>query len=223
MKTKAPIPIRVADFQRLLDQVTQVTDRANVVRQRCSGLGRMECLTLQILERFRQRKEELRRRIAQRRLSPEELALHLPRCMRQSYLEGGLRREQLETLPRDLSMKALAEEIGVACSRMTRIGDTLSDEVDPLSGQPRGKGLIHREPSPDDRRVILIRITEAGSRRVRDQDGHAGRMARILLKRIPAAEQEGVRQGLERYCAALESALPELQAALGGVEECDNS
>ena len=220
MKTKNRPPAQVAAFQRLMDQVTQLTDRANFVRQRCSGLGRMECQTLQLLERFRLRKADLRRRIAQGQLSTEELAQHIPRCMRQTYQEGGLRKEQLDLLPRDMSMKVLADEIGVACSRMTRIGDTLSDEIDPVTGQMRGKGLIHREPSSDDRRVILIRITEAGSLRVRDQNGHAGRMAQLLLGEIPDDELMVMLAGLERYISALERTLPEMVAEAAEKEEC---
>ncbi|MDP2360688.1 MAG: hypothetical protein Q8O14_08035 [bacterium] len=208
-------------FQHLMDQFTLLTDRANFVRQRCSGLGRMECLTLQLLERFRQNKPEIRRRIALRQLSSTEENQHLPRCMRQSYRDGMLRKEQLETLPRDMSMKALADEIGVACSRMTRIGDTLSDERDSLSGAMRGKGLIHREPSSDDRRVILIRITDEGSARVRSQMGHAGRITRKLIEQIPPAERELVRKGMETYLAALENILPMMLETAGGEpEEC---
>lgn len=206
-----PIPAeRLEAFQRLMDQFSLLTDRTNFLRQKCSGLGRMECQTLQLLERYRQRKEDVRARIAARQLSEEEVAQYLPRCMRQAYQEGSLRKEQLEQLPRDPSMKALADEIGVACSRMTRIGDTLSDEVDPVTGQMRGKGLIHREASPDDRRVILIRITEEGSARVRTQNGHADRITRLLVESIPAAQQEGVLKGMEGYLAALEKVLPEL-------------
>lgn len=223
MKTKAPPEAELAAFQRLMDQFTLLTDRSNFVRQRCSGLGRMECQTLQLLERYRQRKPEIRRRIARHLLTPEEVAQYLPRCMRQSYQDGSLRRDQLELLPRDLSMKALADEIGVACSRMTRIGDTLSDEVDAATGTMRGKGLIHREPSSDDRRVILIRITEAGSARVRSQEGHAGRITRRLLEQIPRAELATVRKGLETYLAALERTLPGLLEEEGEAADCDRN
>lgn len=222
MKTKSLTEAELASFQRLMDQFTQLTDRANFVRQRCSGLGRMECQTLQLLELYRQRKPELRKRIAQRLLSEDEVALFIPRCMRNAYHDGALRKDQLELLPRDLSMKVLADEIGVACSRMTRIGDTLSDERDPGSGQMRGKGLIHREPSSDDRRVILIRITEEGTARVRDQKGHAGRITRMLLEQIPKDEREPVRQGLEVYLSALERILPAVLESAGPVD-CDTN
>jgi DNA-binding MarR family transcriptional regulator len=222
MKTKSLTEAEIAAYQRLMDQFTQLTDRANFVRQRCSGLGRMECQTLQLLELYRQRKPDLRKRIAQRLLSEEEVTLYIPRCMRNAYHDGALRKDQLEQLPRDLSMKALADEIGVACSRMTRIGDTLSDERDPGSGQMRGKGLIHREPSSDDRRVILIRITDEGSARVRDQKGHAGRITRMLLDQIPKEQRESVRQGLEIYLGALERILPAVLEAAGPLD-CDTN
>lgn len=221
MKTKPPSSTQLADFQRLMDKFTLLTDRTNFVRQRCSGLGRMECQTLQLLETFRRRKPEIRERITRRLLAPEEIGHYLPRGMRQQYLDGSLRKEQLELLPRDLSMKALADEIGVACSRMTRIGDTLSDERDPATGAMRGKGLIHREPSSDDRRVILIRITEAGSERVRSQSSHAGRITQQLLEQIPPGERDPVRHGLDLYLEALERTLPAILEAEGTREDCD--
>lgn len=223
MKTNQIEPGRLEAFQRLMDQFGLLTDRTNFIRQKCSGLGRMECQTLQLLERYRQQKTLVRQRILGRQLREEELALYLPRCMRQSYADGSLRKEQLEALPRDPSMKALADEIGVACSRMTRIGDTLSDEVDPATGQMRGKGLIHREPSPDDRRVILIRITEAGSQRVQTQHGHAGRITRRLLEQIPPQEQELILRGMSGYLAALERVLPDLLEEENETRDCNST
>jgi hypothetical protein len=121
-----------------MERFSLLTDRANFLKQRCSGLGRMECQTLQLLERYRQSKPEIQERIRRRELSDEEITLHLPRSMRQDYVNGTLSPELIEELPRDLSMKALADEIGVACSRMTRIGDTLSDEIDPEKVESQG-------------------------------------------------------------------------------------
>ena len=83
----------------------------------------MECQTLRLLEDFRRNKSVLRTRIAKADLSEHEVELYIPRTLRQEYEQGTLTPAQLEELPRDLSMKALAGMIGVACSRMTRIGD----------------------------------------------------------------------------------------------------
>ncbi len=221
MKTISPAPERLEAYQRLMDQFGLLTDRTNFIRQKCSGLGRMECQTLQLLEQYRQQKPLIRLRIANRQLSEAEVALYLPRCLRPTYYDGTLRKEQLDALPRDPSMKTLADEIGVACSRMTRIGDTLSDEVDTTNGQMRGKGLIHREPSPDDRRVILIRITEAGSQRVRTQNGHASRITQRLLEQIPEGEQDLILRGMAGYLAALERVLPGLVEEENDNRDCN--
>lgn len=213
MKIKSIPRERSERFQLLMERFSTLTDRSNFLRQRCSGLGRMECQTLQLLERYRLAKPEIRERIRRHDLDEREIQLYLPRGLRQKYLERRLSAERIEQLPRDLSMKALADEIGVACSRMTRIGDTLSDETDPVTHKMRGKGMIHRGPSPDDRRVILIRITEAGSAKVQSQGEHNARIASLLLEKIPAEDAERVEQGMNLYLKALEEILPEMADA----------
>jgi DNA-binding MarR family transcriptional regulator len=201
---------QVRRFGRLMEGFSLLTDRSNFLRQRCSGLGRMECQTLQILDNYRLRKKSIQERIRASSLSEEEILLYIPRTLRAKYVAGEVPSEVIDSLPRDLSMKALAEQIGVACSRMTRIGDTLSDEADPSTRKIRGKGLIHREASPDDRRVILIRITELGSEKVGKQGRNNERIAKILLNKIPPAELEAVERGLVCYLSALEEILPDI-------------
>ncbi|MDD3996268.1 MAG: MarR family transcriptional regulator [Sphaerochaetaceae bacterium] len=49
----------------------------------------------------------------------------------------------------------LAEEIGLSRSRLSRILDTLET-----------KGLLERTISPDDRRNILVRLTEKGNNKI---------------------------------------------------------
>ncbi len=199
-------PELLTQFMSLVEQLSLLTDRSNFLRQRCSGLGRMECQTLRLLEDFRCSKPELRERIRRQELTEHEVELYVPRTLRSEYEHGELTEAQLEELPRDLSMKALAGMIGVACSRMTRIGDTLADERSARGG--RGKGMIHRAPSPDDRRVILIRITEKGSEKVREQEARSREFTTLLLSRIPADQHRKALDGLEHYRAALEAILP---------------
>ncbi len=216
MKIKPASPTRTEALQLLMERFSMLTDRANFLKQRCSGLGRMECQTLQLLERYRQSKPEIQERIRRRELSDEEITLHLPRSMRQDYVNGSLASELIDELPRDLSMKALADEIGVACSRMTRIGDTLSDEIDPVSQQMRGKGMIHRGPSPDDRRVILIGITEKGTEKVESQGGQNSRIAELMIEKLGPVDLPVVEQGLSLYLKALEEILPQMAEELPG-------
>jgi len=227
MQAKPPEPPEpaeaVAAILELMEQVGLLSDRSNFLRQRCSGLGRMECQTLQLLESYRRAKESLRDRIRRRELSDAEVQQHLPRGLRKDYENGGLPEKVLAELPRDLSMKALADEIGVACSRMTRIGDTLSDEIDPLTRKMRGKGMIHREPSPDDRRVILIRITDKGSAKVAEQGRQTERIAAMLLERIPTGKRAVVEEGLRVYLRALGEILPRLAEESGGADDCQTN
>ena len=72
--------------------------------------------------------------------------------------------------------------------------------------------MIHRAPSPDDRRVILIRITEKGSEKVREQDERSREFATMLLDRIPVEQQRKALEGLEHFRFALEASLPQVEA-----------
>jgi DNA-binding MarR family transcriptional regulator len=208
--TQAPSRESLRLFGRLMDGFSLLTDRSNFLKQRCSGLGRMECQTLQILDAFRLQKRALHEKIRSYSLTEREVEMHIPRSLRASYAQREIPAATLKELPRDLSMKQLAEQIGVACSRMTRIGDTLSDDMNPTTKQQRGKGLVHREPSPDDRRVILIRITNIGSDRVAQLGRNNERIVRALLDKIPAKDVKSVERGLSCYLKALHDILPEI-------------
>jgi DNA-binding MarR family transcriptional regulator len=89
---------------------------------------------------------------------------------------------------------ALAKAIGADKTRIIGVLDDLQE-----------RGLIARQPDPDDRRVHLLALTPAGTRR------HAAAQADIrtreesLLARLPADDRPGFVRGLR----ALSSVPPE--------------
>jgi DNA-binding MarR family transcriptional regulator len=212
---------RLIHFQEMMQKFSQIIDRSNFFRQRCTGLGRMECQTLRLLDSFKEKKALIRERIKSTTLTPEEIKLYIPRALRVKYQAGELG-DLLDSLPRDISMKSLAGEVEVACSRMTRIGDTLSDEMDPNTGKMRGKGMIHREASPDDRRVILIGITELGSQKVCEQSDSGLKIAQEILDDIPPAKIPIVEEGLQIYLSLLEKHLPAYSSENTSVSNSDS-
>ena len=85
-----------------------------------------------------------------------------------------------------VTMRELSERMSVANSTMTRMIDQLVR-----------RELVHREASPDDRRVVRARLTAAGL-------ALRGRIAQkyrqffeTMLKEIPAERHEQVIQSLE--------------------------
>jgi DNA-binding MarR family transcriptional regulator len=84
----------------------------------------------------------------------------------------------------------LATREGVSAPTMTRIVAVLVTE-----------GYVVREPDPDDRRVWLVRATEAGAQVINDVRSARSRALLDRVSRLPAAERD-----------ALLAALPALEA-----------
>jgi DNA-binding MarR family transcriptional regulator len=81
---------------------------------------------------------------------------------------------------------ALAQAIGADKTRIIPILDDLQD-----------RGLIRREPDPDDRRVRLVSLTARG-RRVRQSAQEAiQRQEERLLARLPAVERRAFLHALQ--------------------------
>lgn len=103
-----------------------------------------------------------------------------------------------------LSMSRLAELLDVSFSNTTGIVDRIEE-----------RGLVERTRVPDDRRVVLVRLTPAGERLLDDVDavrtdligGAIDRLTAPQLERLEAASRD-IRDALR---AELESA-PELYA-----------
>ncbi|MFI9047543.1 MarR family winged helix-turn-helix transcriptional regulator [Streptomyces sp. NPDC053427] len=86
---------------------------------------------------------------------------------------------RLDTTP-IRSQAALAEAIGADKTRIIAVLDDLD-----------ARGLIHRRPDPDDRRVRLLSLTPEG-RRLRDAvQADIQRGEEELLAQFPAAERDG--------------------------------
>jgi DNA-binding MarR family transcriptional regulator len=85
----------------------------------------------------------------------------------------------------------LAEHIGADKTRLIGVLDDLQD-----------RGLITREPDPDDRRARLLAVTPKG-RRLRDQVRRAiRREEQQVLAALPAGERATFLRALQRLAAA---------------------
>ncbi|MBI5290653.1 MAG: MarR family transcriptional regulator [Chloroflexi bacterium] len=103
----------------------------------------------------------------------------------------------LLAVPEDgnVSMNELSETMGLASSTMTRMADQLV-----------GKGLVHRRPDDEDRRVVRVGLTSQG-REVRCTLEQAlQEFFKQVLGEIQADEQLAMLQVLEKVNSALTKA-----------------
>jgi DNA-binding MarR family transcriptional regulator len=102
----------------------------------------------------------------------------------------------LYTLQRNgqMTMSRLAEVLNVSLSNATGLIDRIEE-----------RGFVERTRVPEDRRVVLIRVTPEGERMLQEIDALSDELLRSVLSRIDRSKLAGVRQA----ATALRDALAE--------------
>lgn len=103
----------------------------------------------------------------------------------------------------DMPMSRLAEMVDVSVSNATGLIDRLEE-----------RGFVERVRVPDDRRVVLVRLTQAGRRLVDDIEILRAETLRIVLDRLDPTQLDGV----ARATADLRDALAAVTAAPGATD-----
>ena len=103
---------------------------------------------------------------------------------------------------RKMPIARLAESLNLDASTATRNVDTLQKA-----------GLVVREPSPDDRRVSLLRLTEEGIKRLNKINAGMNRYYSEVLASIPQSKLPIVAEGLELFVSALNPMLLDEEAS----------
>lgn len=100
----------------------------------------------------------------------------------------------LNTLQRhgQMPMSRLAEMLNVSLSNATGLIDRIEE-----------RGFVERTRVPEDRRIVLIRVTEAGERMLGEIDALSDELLRSVLGHLDRSKLAGVRQAV----AALREAL----------------
>lgn len=101
------------------------------------------------------------------------------------------------------AMGRLATSLGVQPSTLTRICDVLVH-----------KGLIRRQPVPDNRRTIHAELTAGGRKLVRQVTAQRGRIIDAVLARMAPEAQDRIAQSLGEFTAAAGD-LPDVAWTLG--------
>src|SRR4029078_7221759 len=100
------------------------------------------------------------------------------------------------TLERDgeMTMSRLADVLGVSLSNASVLVDRMED-----------RGYIERTRVPEDRRVVLVRVTEAGTRMIQTNDALSDELMRAVLGRLNPAELPVIARATAEVRAALEA------------------
>jgi DNA-binding MarR family transcriptional regulator len=103
----------------------------------------------------------------------------------------------------DMPMSRLAEMIDVSVSNATGLIDRMEE-----------RGFVERDRVPDDRRVVLVRISETGRRLIDDIEVTRAQTLRSVLDRLDPDQLEGI----ARATADLRDALAAVAATPGATD-----
>jgi DNA-binding MarR family transcriptional regulator len=121
------------------------------------------------------------------------------RMLRQGLSMGHLHAMSILERHGELPMSGLAEMLDVSLSNTTGLVDRMEE-----------RGLIERHRVPDDRRVVMVRITEKGREALAEADVLKEELLRAILHTLE-------RPSLERLAAALD----DVQGAVSAILRTD--
>jgi DNA-binding MarR family transcriptional regulator len=96
----------------------------------------------------------------------------------------------------EMSMSRLADALNVSLSNATGLVDRLEE-----------RGLIERVRVPEDRRVVRVRIAEAGERVLEENDALTGDLMRDVLARLDRKQLVVVARAMADFRSSLEAAV----------------
>jgi len=93
----------------------------------------------------------------------------------------------------EMTMSHLADMLGVSLSNATGLVDRLEE-----------RGLIERSRVPEDRRVVLVRVTQAGTQLIQESDALSDELMRTVLEHLDPAELPAIAHAVAEVRSALE-------------------
>jgi DNA-binding MarR family transcriptional regulator len=94
----------------------------------------------------------------------------------------------------EMTMSRLADVLGVSLSSATGLVDRIEE-----------RGYIERTRVAEDRRVVLVHVTEAGTRMLQENDALSDELMRDVLARLDPAELPVIARAVGEVRAALEA------------------
>lgn len=110
------------------------------------------------------------------------------------------------TMPRFLVL-AFIHEHGNACTmgQLAEATDQCSATMTGIVDRLVRMGLVERKQNPEDRRSVLVALTDPGRVLVEAAKHEAGTRLRVILARFTAEERKDIKRLLSRYVEILES------------------
>ena len=131
---------------------------------------------------------DLRATIGTMKCAMSERLVRLGISMAQLNIMYTLQREGVMT------MSHLADTLGASFSNATGLVDRMEE-----------RGFIERSRVPEDRRVVLVRVTEAGTRMIEESDAVSDELMRTVLARLDPAELPAIARAVAEVRSALEA------------------
>jgi DNA-binding MarR family transcriptional regulator len=94
----------------------------------------------------------------------------------------------------EMTMSQLADVLDVSDSNATGLVDRMAE-----------RGFVARDRVPEDRRVVVVRVTDAGERLLGEVDALSDEMFRSVLGRLDPAQLRGVGQAVADLRAAVDA------------------
>lgn len=92
----------------------------------------------------------------------------------------------------EMTMSRLADVLNVSLSNATGLIDRLEE-----------RGFIERNRVPEDRRVVLVRVTPEGERMLREIDAMSDEILRTVLDRLPGSQLRAVAHAMSAFREAV--------------------
>lgn len=100
------------------------------------------------------------------------------------------------TVPQYSALLLLAEHPGVSSARLARLVGVTAQAMNSVITMLEQRGLVDRTPSPDHGKVLLIKLTRAGSTLLRGADEEAVAVERRLAAAFSEPELAQLREQL---------------------------
>jgi DNA-binding MarR family transcriptional regulator len=131
---------------------------------------------------------DFRSMMSQMKCASSERLLRLGVSMAQLHIMFTLQRSG------EMTMSHLADVLNVSFSNATGLIDRLEE-----------RGYIERYRVPNDRRIVLVRVTPAGDTMLGEVDALSDNLMRSVLERLPASQLRGVAHAVSALREAVDA------------------
>jgi DNA-binding MarR family transcriptional regulator len=165
--------------------VTQTTERA-ATQPAASELGQTAS-SVELTDRII---ADIRVTMSAMKCAMSERLVRLGISMAQLHIMYTLQRNGVMTMSR------LADVLGVSLSNATGLVDRMEE-----------RGYVERTRVPEDRRIVLVRVTPAGTGLIQTSDAMSDELMRGVLARLDRAELPAIAHAVAEVREALEAAV----------------